>query len=181
MKTTQVIASEPECWRRSVVTLTFGPKNVYVSSSHHPTSMNEIWKLYVEKCSSHCVRTKVLTKFRWDLDLLTTKCIGIFLSHPASMYEIWKLHVENYSTYRVRTKLMTKFRRGLDLWPFDLKMYSYLPLIILHLWMKYENYSSYCFRTRVLTKFRCDLDLWTFHLEMNRFLPLTILHLCTKY
>ena len=60
------------------------------------------------------------------------------------MYEIWKLYVENKSTYRVRTKVLTNFSCGPDLWtqkcrPFDPKMYRYLSLTILHLWMKYES------------------------------------------
>ena len=55
------------------------------------------------------------------------------------MYEIWKLYVENYLSYFVRTKVLTKFRYELDLWPFDPKMYQYLPLNILHLCMKYES------------------------------------------
>ena len=39
--------------------------------------------------SSSLVRTKVLTKFLCDLDLLTQKCIGIFLSPlPTSVFEI---------------------------------------------------------------------------------------------
>ena len=79
---------------------------------------------------------------------LTPKCIGIFLSpsciyvsthHPTSMYEIWRMYVENYSSYRVRTKVLTKFHCDIDLWPFDPKMYRYLPLTILHLCMKYER------------------------------------------
>ena len=57
------------------------------------------------------------------------------------MNEIWKLYVDNYSSYRVRTKVMTKFRCDLDLWPFDIKMYRYRPLTILHLCMKYESYT----------------------------------------
>ena len=97
---------------------TFWPQNVKVSSSHHPVSMYEIWKLYVENYSSYCVRTKVLTKFRCDLDfnLLTQKCIGIFLS-PSCIY-VWNMKavIETYSSNRVRTKVLTKFRYDLDLW-----------------------------------------------------------------
>ena len=45
LKITQVIVLEPKCWQSSGVTLTFWPQNVQVSSSHHPASMYEIWKL----------------------------------------------------------------------------------------------------------------------------------------
>ena len=55
------------------------------------------------------------------------------------MYEIWELYLERYSCYCVRTTVLTKFSCDLDLWPFDPKMYRYLPLTILHLCMKYES------------------------------------------
>ena len=48
LKTTQVIVSAPKSWQNSDVTLTFGPYNVKLSSSHHPVSMYEKWKLYVQ-------------------------------------------------------------------------------------------------------------------------------------
>ena len=72
LKTSQVIVSEPKCWQCSVVNLTFDlltPKCIKVSSSCHPASMYEIWKLYIENKSGYRVRTKVLTKFHCDLDL----------------------------------------------------------------------------------------------------------------
>ena len=49
--------------------------------------------------SSYPVRTKVLKKFSCDLafDLLTSKCIGIFLPPSWIMYEIWKLKDEDLS------------------------------------------------------------------------------------
>ena len=139
-----------------------------------------------------CWQSSVVTL---NIDLLTPKCIGIFLS--SSCIYVWnmeavrwillKLSCQNQS-YCVRTKVFTKFRCDLDLWPFDPKMYRYLPLTIFHLCMKLwlwklyvENYPSYCVRTKVLTKFRCDLDLWTADPKMYRYLPLTILHLCMKY
>ena len=106
LKVTQVIVSEPKFWQSSVVTLTFWPQNVWVSSSHHPASMYEIWKLYIENYSIYCVRTKVLTKFRCDLDLLIPKCIGIFLSPPC-------IYVWNMTA--VRWKL--GMHLGLNYWP----------------------------------------------------------------
>ena len=68
---------------------TFWPQNIYVSSSRHPACMYEIRKMYIENYSSYCVRTKVLTKYNSDLDLLTPICIGIFLS-PSWIY-VWNV------------------------------------------------------------------------------------------
>ena len=103
-------------------------------------SMYEIWKLYVENYPSYpniaseprCWQSSVVT--------LTFENVKVHFSHYlATMYEIWKLYVENYSNYRAITKVLTKFRCDLILWPFDPKMYRYLPLAILHLCMKYES------------------------------------------
>ena len=49
------------------------------------------------------------------------------------------MYVKTYWRYRVRTKQVTKLKSSLDLWPFDPKMYKYLPLTILHPCMKYER------------------------------------------
>ena len=51
--------------------------------------MYEIWKLYVKNYSSYHVRTKLLTKFRCDLDLSTPKWIGINLL-PSCIY-VWNM------------------------------------------------------------------------------------------
>ena len=70
--------------------LTFWPKNVLVSSSHHPTSMYEIWKLYFENYSSYRVRSKVLTKLRCDFDFLTPKMyryLPLTILHLCMKYE----------------------------------------------------------------------------------------------
>ena len=53
--------------------------------------MYEIWKLYAENYPSYCVRTKVLTKFSCDLDLLTQNVLVSSSYHLASMYEICTL------------------------------------------------------------------------------------------
>ena len=45
------------------------PQNVHVYISHHPASMYETWKLYVENYSSYCVKTKVIINFSYDIDL----------------------------------------------------------------------------------------------------------------
>ena len=95
LQTTQVIVSESKSWQSSIVTLMFGPQNV--SCSQHPSSMYEIWKLFVENHSSYRVRTKVLRTFRCDLDLLTPKCIVILLSPPC---------VYVWNTKAVRWKLL---------------------------------------------------------------------------
>ena len=75
-------------------------------------------------------------------NFLTPKCIlGICPFHnPEPMYEICQLSVENYIylLYYVGTKILTKFSFDLLFWPFEPKMYRYLPLAILHLCMKYE-------------------------------------------
>ena len=171
LKTTQVIVSEPKCWRRSVVTLTCYPKIYrYLPLAILQLCMN-IWKLYIENYSSYRVRTKMLIPK------------DIVLSPSASMYVIWKLYVENYSNYRVRTKMLTKFRDDLDLLT-PKCIGIFLSPSCIYVWnMKAVrwNYSSYPFRTKVLTKFCCDLHLWLVSPKINRYLPLTILYLCMKY
>ena len=91
--------SVPKCWQISVVTLTIElltPKCVGIFLLR---SCIYVWNMKAVRWKRYNVRTKVLTKFRCDLDLWTPKCIGIFLSS--------KLYVENYSSYRVRTNVLT--------------------------------------------------------------------------
>ena len=198
------------------MTLNFEPLTLKCKGtflSHHPASMYEIWKLYVENYSSYCVRTKMCWQssvvtlafdpkmYRYlpftilhlcikyesctlktsqvimsepkcwqssvvtlTFDLLTPKCIGIFLSSSCIYACNIKAVRWNYSSYRVRTNVLTKFR--CDLWPFDPKMYRYLPLAILHLCMKYESCTlkttrlSYRVRTKVLKDRRTDRQTW---------------------
>ena len=69
LKTIHVIVSGQNVDKSSVVTLTVVPQNVKVSSSLHPASMYETWKLCVENYLSYRFRNKVLIKFSGDLDL----------------------------------------------------------------------------------------------------------------
>ena len=110
-------------------------------SSHHPASMYEIWKVYVENYSSYRVRTKVLTKFSCDLDLLTPECIGVFLS-PSFIY-VWYMKAVCWKLLNLSCQNQSFDQ--VQLWPrpFDPKMYRYFPLTILHLCMKY-NYRLCC-------------------------------------
>ena len=86
----------------------FDPKCMGISLS---TSCFYVWNLYDENYSSYCVRTKVLTKFRCDLDLCT-KNVWVTSSH----HPVWNLFVDNYPSYRVKTKVLIKVRCDLDLW-----------------------------------------------------------------
>ena len=127
LKITQVIVSEPKCWLSSVATLTFWSQNVWVSSSHHPASMYEISKLYVEIYSSYYVRTKVFTMFRCEFDLLTPECIGIFLS-PSCIY-VWNTKAVRWKLLKLSCQNQSVDKVQLWPWPLDPKMYMYLPLI----------------------------------------------------
>ena len=135
--------------------------------THHPASMYEIWKLYLENYSRYCVRTKVLTKFSCDIDLWTPKCIGIFLSpscicKKSVCWKLLKVLCQSQSVYKVQ----------LWPWPFDPKMFdllipkctSILSPSCIYVWsMKAVHWKLLKFscQNQVLTKFRCDLDLWT--------------------
>ena len=170
-----------------------------------------VWNLYVENYSSYRNRIKLMIKFSGDLDLWTSKCIGIF--HSPSCIYIWNMkhvrwklltlscqnqNVDKSSVVTLTFDLFTSKCKGIFLspscifvwnmkvvrwellklsfqnqvvdkaqlwpWPLDPKTYRYLPITILHLYMKsvsWQNYSSYRVRTKVLTKFSCDLDLCT--------------------
>ena len=148
------------------VTLTFQEQNVKVSSSHHPTSMYEIWKL-----PKLLFRAKVLTKFSCDLWPFDPKCIGIFLS-PSCIY-VWnmkavcwrqlKLSCQNQSVDQVHLWPwpLTPKCIGIFLSPSCIYVSSHHPTSMYEIWRMYvENYSSYRVRTKVLTKFHCDIDLW---------------------
>ena len=101
--------------------------------------MYEIWKQYVEIYSNYRVRTKVLTLFGRDLDLLTPKYIGISLA--TSYIYVWNMKAVSWKLVKfcVRNKVLKNLHCDLDLWPFDAEMYRYLPLTILHLCMKYGS------------------------------------------
>ena len=68
-------------------------------SSLHPASIYKIW---------------TLKKKRYDLYLLTQKCIVGFLS-SSWCNAIWKLYADNLSSYRVRNKVLKKFSYDPDL------------------------------------------------------------------
>ena len=74
-----------------------------------------------------------------NIDPLTSKFTGIVFL-PSCIY-VWIMKTVHwkYSSYCVRTKVLSKFSCDLDLWPFDHKMYRYLPLTILHLCVTYES------------------------------------------
>ena len=106
-----------------------------------------------------CWQSSVLTL---TFDLLTSKCIGIFLS-PSCIY-VWnmkavpwkllKLSCQNQSVDR-----QTKFSCDLDLLTSKCIVVFLSPSCIyvwyMCIWKLYiKNYSSYRVRTKVLTKFR---------------------------
>ena len=143
-------------------------------------------KLYLENYPSYCVRTNVLTKFICDLDLWTTKCIGIFLSSSC-------IYVRNMKAVRwklLKLSCQSKSVDNIQLWPWPLTflhqivLYRYLPLTNGHplstyeIWkLHVEDYLSYRVRIKILTKLGFDLDLWPFDPKIHRYLPLNILHL----
>ena len=110
---------------------------------------------YLNYMIKRIVRTKVLTKFRCDLYLWTQNISSSH--HPASMYEIWRLYVEKLLKLSCQNQNVDKV--PLWPWPFDSKMYRYLPLTILHLFMKYESCTLKTSRYRVNQK-DDEVQLW---------------------
>ena len=149
----------PKCWQLWPLPLTFWPQKVKVSSSHHPASLYEIWKLYVENYSNYLVRTKMLAKFHCDLDLWIPKCIGIFLS--PSCIHVWNMKAVCWKLLKLSCQNQSVDKVPLWPWPLDPKMYRYLPLAIPHPCMKYESCTlkttqiivseSKCWQSSVLT------------------------------
>ena len=134
LETTQVILSEPKfsLWHWS---LSFWTKNAYVFSSHHHASMYEI------QCMNTISRKRVdkLQFLTLTYDLLTPKCIGIFLS-PLCIY-VYKIRAVHWKLPKLscQNKSVDKVQLKPWPWPFDPKMYRFLSLIILHLCLKYES------------------------------------------
>ena len=148
-------------WQNLGVTLTFWPQNALASSSHHPSSMYEIWKLHVANYSSYRVRTKVLTKFRCDLDLFDPKMYGYLhtILHLCMKYEGCTLKTTQVIVSE--PKCWQSLGVTLTFRPHNVfESFSHHPAYIYEIWTLYvENWSSNHARTKVLTKFRCDLDL----------------------
>ena len=136
--------------------------------------MYELRKLYIET-SSYRVRTKVLTNF--SCNLLTSKCIGIFLS-PSCIY-VWKYE----SCMLKTTQVIVSESKGWQSSVVTLTMYRYLSLSILLLWMK--NIKAVYWKLLKLLCQNQSIDKvqlwpWPLDLKMYRYLPLTIQHLvCT--
>ena len=134
-------------------------------------------------------------------DLLTQKCIGVFLS-SSSIY-VWSMKSLCWKVFELswHNNVWGICKYDLDLWPFDPKMYRCLPFFILYLWMKYKVsmlksfwviVAQQClgeFVTLTLTFdlltaggiCHYDLDLWPFDPKLYRCLPFFILYLCMKY
>ena len=72
-------------------------------------------------------------------DLLTPKCIGIFLS-PSCIF-VWNMKAVPWKLLKLSCQ--NKSVNKVSLWPrpLDPKMHWYLPLAIPHLCMKYENFT----------------------------------------
>ena len=118
------------------------------------------WKLLKLLCQNQSVDKVPL--WPWPL---TSKCKGIFLlstciyvwnmeavrwkllkslcqNQRVDKIPLWPWHLTFWSQdIGIFLKMLTKFRSDLDLWPFEPKIYRYLPLAILHLCMKYESYT----------------------------------------
>ena len=146
----------------------------------------KIWKLYVENYSCYHVRTKVLTKFRFDLDLFTQKCIGTFLL-PSCIY-VWKYKSCTLKTTQIIFSEPKFWQSSVVTLTFDLLTPKckgiFLSPSCIYVWnMKAVRWK--------LLKLLCQnqsvdkVPLWPwlqpFDPKMYRYLPLTILHLCMKY
>ena len=163
LKTTWVIVSEPKCWQSSILTL---DPIIHTNLPHHLASIlnlnfkvvhSKLFKLSClnqsvdkvllwtysryrvgTKVSSYLVRTKVLTKFGCDLTIL----------HLCMKYVRWKLLKFSCQNQSVDKVLLWP-------WPYDLKMYGYLPFTayMYEIWRLYvENHSSHRVRTKMLTE-----------------------------
>ena len=98
--------------------------------------MYEIWKCTL-KTTSHCVRTKVLTNFRCDLDLWTPKCIGISIL-PSCVY-VWNMKAVRWKLLKLSCQHQNIDKVPLRPWPLDQNIYRDIPFAILHLCMNYES------------------------------------------
>ena len=139
LKITQVIMSETMCWQSSTMILTF---DLFILYRYLPLTILHLC-IKFESCTlkttqviesepKYCQNSVVTLTF----ELLAPKCIGIVLltscicvNMKAVCSKILKLSCQNQSVDKVQ----------LWPWPFDPKMYRYLPLAILHLCMKYES------------------------------------------
>ena len=116
MNTTQVILSEPICGKGQLWPwpLACWPQNVKVSSSQQHVSMYEVGELCVENCLGYRIRTKVLTKFICDFDLLIKKMyryISLTILNLCMKYKSCKLKI-----YCVRIKVLSNDSCFFDLW-----------------------------------------------------------------
>ena len=86
------------------------------------------------KCWQSSIMIVTLTSDFW-----TPKCKGIFLS-PSCIF-VWNIKAVHWKLFKLlcHNRNVEKICCDLGLWPFDPKMYSYLPLTVLHLCMKYES------------------------------------------
>ena len=121
--------------------LTFGSQNVSVLSSHHLTSLYEIWKLQDETTpvivsEPKCWQRSVVTL---TFDPKMHKYLPLTILHLCMKYKSCML--KSAQAINIRTKVLIKFSNccDLDLWQFDPKIYRFLSLSILHLWMTYES------------------------------------------
>ena len=113
------------------------PKMYRSPSSHHLASIHEKWKQNVENYSCYCIRTKMLTKFSFDLGLWPQVKKAYSVSHhPASMHKIWH-YVEKQLKLASQNKMLTNFSCDLDLWT-PKCICIFIHLTILHLCLKYE-------------------------------------------
>ena len=139
LKTSPVIVSEPTCWQSSVVTLTFGPKMyrylpfiiLYLCMKYESCMLKTSPVIVSE---AKCWQSSVVTL---TFELLTPKCIGIFLS--PSYINIWNMKAVRWKLVQLSCQNQSVDKVQLWPWLLDPKMYRYLPLTILYLCMKYES------------------------------------------
>ena len=70
---------------------------------------------------------------------LTPKCVCIFLS-PSCIY-VWNMKAVRWKLVKLLFQNQIVDKVQLWPWPFHPKMYRYIPLCILHLWMKCESWT----------------------------------------
>ena len=89
------------------------------------------WKLLKLLCKNQSVDKVQL--WPWPL---TTKWIVIFLS-PSWIY-VWNIKAVRWKVHKLSGQNQNVDKVQLWPWPLDPKMYRYLPLVILHPYMKYR-------------------------------------------
>ena len=154
--------SEPKCWRSSVVTLNIWSQNdkVTTCTCHHPVSMCEIWKLYVENYIKLLCQNQVLTKFSCYLtfDLKMYGYIPLTILHLCIKYESYRMKLTQDTVSEPKCWQSSAVTLTLKC----ISIFLSPSCICVKIWKFQDEYSfRYRVRTKMLAKVNCDIDLWT--------------------